>query len=288
MNSGFVLDQRQNVTKFDPRGDKSCGVADFDAPSPAASPPREPQPAVEEPRSAPAVDAASAGGAVPETSACTACALGVGTPLHIKLPPSPSRSGGDSPQEEAVPKRSGEKPADETHRAATGSSASMPPSTSAPTREFVDSAWATYLRRQASETPSQTRDEASAWTNNIRHQTREYWERRRMEQLATVQTSPTESLSEDIEAETLSPSECRLMLWGLMEEMDLDEEERLAFLDQHAPPPALLSLRPRRQTISLRRRRRRRRRGPGLAHSAANSLSWLLLPSPPKTAPVAR
>ena len=61
-----------------------------------------------------------------------------------------------------------------------------------------------------------------------------------MEQLATVQASPTESLSEDIEAETFSPSECRLMLWGLMEEMDLDEEERLAFLDQHAPPPALL------------------------------------------------
>ena len=239
MNSGFVVDQRQNVTKFDPRGDKSCGVADFDAPSPAASPPREPQPAVEEHRSVPAVDAASAGGSVPETCACTACALGVCT-VQLKLPPSPSRSGGDSPQEEAVPKRSGEKPADETHRAATSSSASMPPSTSAPTREFVDSAWATYLRRQASETPSQTRDEVSAWTNNIRHQTGEYWERRRMEQLATVQASPTESLSEDIEAETLSPSECRLMLWGLMEEMELDEEERLAFLEQHAPPPALL------------------------------------------------
>ena len=110
MNSGFVLDQRQNVTKFDPRGDKSCGVADFDAPSPAASPPREPQPAVEEPRSAPEVDAASAGGSVPETCACTACALGVCT-VQLKLPPSPSRSGGDSPQEEAVPKRSGEKPA---------------------------------------------------------------------------------------------------------------------------------------------------------------------------------
>ena len=239
MNSGFVLDQRQNATKFDPRGDKSCGVADFDAPSPAASPPREPQPAVEEPRSAPAVDAASAGGAVPETSACTACALGVCT-LHIKLPPSPSRSGGDSPQEEAVPKRSGEKPADETHRAATGSSASMPPSTSAPTSEFVDSAWATYLRRQASETPSQTRDEASAWTNDLRRETREYWERRRMEQLATVQTSPTESLSEDIEADALSPSETRLMLWGLMEELELDEEERQAFLEQHAPAPAFL------------------------------------------------
>ena len=239
MNSGFVLDQRQNATKFDPRGDKSCGVADFDAPSPAASPPREPQPAVEEPRSAPAVDAASAGGAVPETSACTACALGVCT-LHIKLPPSPSRSGGDSPQEEAVPKRSGEKPADETHRAATGSSASMPPSTSAPTSEFVDSAWATYLRRQASETPSQTRDEASAWTNDLRRETREYWERRRMEQLATVQTSPTEPLSEDMEADALSPSETRLMLWGLMEELELDEEERQAFLEQHAPAPAFL------------------------------------------------
>ena len=138
------------------------------------------------------------------------------------------------------PKRSGEMPADETHRAATGSSASMPPSTSAPTREFVDSAWATYLRRQATETPSQTRDEASAWTNDLRRETREYWERRRMEQLATVQTSPTEPLSEDMEADALSPSETRLMLWGLMEELELDEEERQAFLEQHAPAPALL------------------------------------------------
>ena len=41
--------------------------------------------------------------------------------------------------------------------------------------------------------------------------------------------------------------------------------------------PRFFSLRPRRQTISLRRRRRRRRRGPGLAHSAASSLSWFLL-----------
>ena len=238
MNSGFVLDQRQNATKFDPRGDKSCGVADFDAPSPAASPPREPQPAVEEPRSAPEVDAASAGGAVPKTSGCDACDLGTCT-RHIRLPLGVTLDV-DPPPEKASPKSSGEKPADETHRAATSSSASMPPSTSAPTREFVDSAWATYLRRQASETPSQTRDEASAWTNNIRHQTREYWERRRMEQLATVQTSPTESLSEDIEAEALSPSETRLMLWGLMEELELDEEERQAFLEQHAPAPALL------------------------------------------------
>ena len=238
MNSGFVLDQRQNVTKFDPRGDKSCGVADFDAPSPAASPPREPQPAVGEPRSAPEVDAASAGGAVPKTSGCDACDRGTCT-RHIRLPLGVTLDV-DPPPEKASPKSSGEKPADETHRAAASSSASIPPSTSAPTREFADSAWATYLRRQASETPSQTRDEASAWTNNIRHQTREYWERRRMEQLATVRASPTESLSEDIEAETLSPSECRLMLWGLMEEMELDEEERLAFSEQHAPPPALL------------------------------------------------
>ena len=61
-----------------------------------------------------------------------------------------------------------------------------------------------------------------------------------MEQHQLGRESPAESLSEDIEADTLSPSECRLMLWGLMEEMELDEEERLAFLDQHAPPPALL------------------------------------------------
>ena len=43
--------------------------------------------------------------------------------------------------------------------------------------------------------------------------------------------------------------------------------------------PRFFSLRPRRQStrsISLRRRRRRSRRGPGFAHSAANSLSWLL------------
>ena len=239
MNSGFVVDQRQNVTKFDPRGDESCGVADFDAPSPAASPPREPQPAVEEPRSAPEVDAASAGGAVPKTSGCAACDFGICT-RHVRLPLGVTLDV-DPPPEKASPKSSGEKPADETHRAAASSSASMPPSTAAPSGEFfLDSAWATYLRRQASETPFPTRDEASAWTSNIRHQTREDWERRRMEQLATVQASPTESLSEDIEAETLSPSECRLMLWGLMEEMDLDEEERLAFLDQHAPPPALL------------------------------------------------
>ena len=96
------------------------------------------------------------------------------------------------------------------------------------------------LRRQATETPSQTRDEASAWTNDLRRETREYWERRRMEQLATVQTSPTEPLSEDMEADALSPSETRLMLWGLMEELELDEEERQAFLEQHAPAPALL------------------------------------------------
>ena len=61
-----------------------------------------------------------------------------------------------------------------------------------------------------------------------------------MEQLATVQTSPTEPLSEDMEADALSPSETRLMLWGLMEELELDEEERQAFLEQHAPAPALL------------------------------------------------
>ena len=46
------------------------------------------------------------------TQACAACTLGVCT-LHIKLPHSPSRSGGDSPQEEAVPKRSDEKKAAE-------------------------------------------------------------------------------------------------------------------------------------------------------------------------------
>ena len=103
MNSGFVLDeQRQNVTKFDPRGDKSCGVADFDAPSPAASPPREPQPAVGEPRSAPEVDAASAGGAVPKTSGCDACDLGTCT-RHIRLP-SESRLTSTRPHRRPPPK----------------------------------------------------------------------------------------------------------------------------------------------------------------------------------------
>ena len=134
MKSGFVVDQRQNVTKFDPRGDKSCGVADFDAPSPAASPPREPQPAVEEPRSAPEVDAASAGGAVPKTSGCAACDLGICT-RHVRLPLGVTLDV-DPPPEKASPKSSGEKPADETHRAAASSSASMPPSTAAPSSDF--------------------------------------------------------------------------------------------------------------------------------------------------------
>ena len=82
--------------------------ADFSCPSPAASPPREPPPAAEESRSAPAVDAASPPRspppAVEESSHARAA-------ISQEDKGSASRSGGDSPQEEAVPKRSGEKPA---------------------------------------------------------------------------------------------------------------------------------------------------------------------------------
>ena len=53
------------------------------------------------------MDAAPEGEAVPKTSACQASE----EMLAIKAKPSPSRSGGDSPKEEAVRKSSGEKPA---------------------------------------------------------------------------------------------------------------------------------------------------------------------------------
>ena len=83
--------------------------ADYEFPSPADSPPREKPPAVEEPRSAPAVDAASTGGAAPKTSGCQACDLGVCT-QHIRLPLGVTIHV-DEPQAQAAAKRSGEKPA---------------------------------------------------------------------------------------------------------------------------------------------------------------------------------
>ena len=85
--------------------------ADFESPSPVQSPPREQPPAVEEVRSAPAVDAASTGEAAPKTSGCRPCELRVctehgriplplGVTIHVAPPPA-----------EAAPKDSGVKPA---------------------------------------------------------------------------------------------------------------------------------------------------------------------------------
>ena len=83
--------------------------ADFEFPSPAQSPPREQPPAVEKARSAPAVDAASTGGAAPKTSGCRSCDLGVCT-QHIRCPLGVTLHVGPPPEKAAL-KRSGEKPA---------------------------------------------------------------------------------------------------------------------------------------------------------------------------------
>ena len=77
--------------------------ADFEeCPSLAASPPRDSQPAEEKSRSAPVADAASEGGAVAASEASEERSAS-------KAMPAPSMNGGDSPEEEAATKSSGEK-----------------------------------------------------------------------------------------------------------------------------------------------------------------------------------
>ena len=70
--------------------------------SPRVSPPAE-----EDSRSVPPADAAPEDEAVPKASACEEAE----EMPAITATPSPSRSGGDSPEEEAATKSSGEKPA---------------------------------------------------------------------------------------------------------------------------------------------------------------------------------
>ena len=77
--------------------------ADFDnPPSLAASTPRDSQPGEEKSRSVPVADAASEGGAVAASEASEERSAS-------KAMPAPSMNGGDSPEEEAATKSSGEK-----------------------------------------------------------------------------------------------------------------------------------------------------------------------------------